>query len=239
MSHGLSSHPDSGLIWLMKDHSVNIGALSRLTIYLVVCLILISSSIIASGQSLEELFNAAQNNDPQALTSLLDRGLDPNSTNREGDTLLMVAAMRGYSDLVQILLAHKAAVDRRNPYGDTALMMASLKGHLEVVKLLIEHGAKVNPEGWTPLGYAAYGGDAAVVRYLLSKGADVDAVQPNGDTALMLAARKDRVEAARELLYADADFDYRGPGGETALGLAEHGADEALVELLRQAGAAR
>jgi uncharacterized protein len=224
--------------WI-KGLNINIRKLLRVSAHVIVSIALVSSSLVASGQSLEEVFKAARNNDPQAMTELLDRGLDPNSTNREGDTLLMVAAMRGYSDLVQILLAHKAAVDRRNRYGDTALLMASLEGHLEVAKLLVEHGAKVNRKGWTPLGYAAFGGDAAVVRYLLSKGADVNALQPNGDTPLMLAARKDHVDAARELLFADADFDYRGPSGETALGLAKRTGDEVLVELLRQAGAAR
>ncbi|MDA8108396.1 MAG: ankyrin repeat domain-containing protein [Betaproteobacteria bacterium] len=192
-----------------------------------------------AAQSLDEVFKAVHENDRKTVAQLLERGLDANSTDRQGNTLLMVAARLGYRDLVELLIQHKAALDRRSPYGDTALMAASLKGHLDIVKLLVEHGAQVNRSGWTPLGYAAFGGNASVVRYLLAKGADKDAVQPNGDTPLMLAVRNGNAAAARELLYANAELEHAGPDGDTALSLAKKRGDQALIDLLKRAGATR
>jgi uncharacterized protein len=233
-------HFHNSLIKRTNSNLDVIKLLIRLVAQLTVLLSFISVSCPASGQSLEEIFKATRADDSKTVAGLLDRGMDPNSTDKEGYTLLMIAAQQGYSDLVRLLLAHKATVDRRSPFGDTALLMGSLKGHLEVVELLVGAGAQVDREGgWTPLGYAAFGGDPALVRFLLSKGADKNAVQPNGYTPLMLAVRNGHSGAARELLYADADFDYMAPDGETALSLARRGKDPAIAQLLEQAGAAR
>lgn len=208
-----------------------------LYLILFAALLMIHGSAVA--QSLEDLFRAVQNDDRGTVTELLDHGLGANATDREGNTVLMLAARLGYADMVKLLIARKADVNRRNPFGDTALMAACLKAHLGVVKLLVENGAEINRPGWTPLGYAAFGGNPSIVRYLLEKGADKDAIQPNGDTPLMIAVRNDNVSAARELLYANADFEHAGAQGETALEIAKKKGNPSMIKLLEQAGAAR
>ena len=62
-------------------------------------------------------------------------------TRENGVSPLMIAAMEGHSDVVEILLEADANVDLQNQEGMTALMSAAFSGHKEIVKLLIENQA--------------------------------------------------------------------------------------------------
>lgn len=195
----------------------------------------LSSALFA--QSLEDLLGAVEKGQPKQVAALLDRGLDVNTTDKSGHSILMLAARMGHREVVSLLLSRKASLSRRSPVGDTALMMASLRGDLEIVRLLVGAGAEVNHEGWTPLHYAAFEGAADVARFLLEKGANKDAVAPNGYTPLMLAGRNGKAEAATVILYADPDVNFRTESGDTALKIARERGMAPLVELLRRAGA--
>ena len=202
-------------------------------------LALLSVCASASAQSLDDVLHAVQRNDATAISEYLDRGLDPDITDAEGNTILMLAARHGSEDLVKLLLSRKADPLKRNPYGDTALNEACLEGHLEVAKLLVSAGSPLNGPGWTPLHYAAFAGAADLVGYLLDRGANKDALAPNGYTALMLAVRNGQEAAVRALLYRDPDLEVQGPRGETALSIATEKGEKDLAALLRRAGAAR
>ena len=192
---------------------------------------------LAAGQAFEQLLKAVTQGDAKAVGDYLARGLDPDTADPDGNTILMIAARLGHQELVSLLISRKAGVGRRSPHGDTALMMASLKGHLAIAKLLVANGAQVSHPGWTPLHYAAFEGRSEVIRFLLEKGADKDGPAPNGFTPLMLAARGGHLEAARTLLHEDANVAIRGPIGETALSIAKGRKEVELESLLRRAGA--
>jgi uncharacterized protein len=194
-------------------------------------------AVQAQGNVTEQLIKEVDKGDAKSVAALLDKGLDPNTIDQSGSTILMIAAFQGHDAVVKLLLDRNADMTRRAQGGDTALMLACLKGHLGTVKLLVEKGAEVSRPGWAPLHYAAYEGRAPVVRYLLEKGASKDALAPNGYTPLLLAMLGGHMDAARELLYADADVRIKGQRGETALGLAKKANDEKLVELIKRAGA--
>ena len=57
-----------------------------------------------------------------------------------------------------------------------------------------------------PLHYAAYGNHADVVRLLLARGADVDAIDKDHYTALHAAAAAGAVIVVQQLLEAEADI---------------------------------
>lgn len=202
---------------------------------------LLAAAGAASGQysSLDKFLRAANEGDARALAALLSQGLDPDSADPQGNTVLMIASRLGHKEVVQVLIG-RAHVTRISAHGDTALNFAALGGHLEIVKLLVENGAPVSmPTGWSPLHYAAFENRPEVIKYLIAKGAKKDALAPNGYTALMLAARNGHLEAATALLYADADLGIRGPKGETALSIAMVKINnEEMVKLLKRAGAA-
>lgn len=192
----------------------------------------------AIGAAYEEVLRAAEIGDTRAVERMLDRGLDPNTADPKGHTLLMIAARHGHRELVWSLIRRKASATRRSEHGDTALMMASLRGDREIARMLIEFGgAELNHAGWAPIHYAAFENRAELIRYLVQKGANKDAVAPNGYTALMLAARGGHLEAARALLYEDVEVNARGPDGETALSIARGRKHAELAGLLMKAGA--
>eukprot|EP00090_Calanus_glacialis_P044741 TRINITY_DN8012_c0_g1_i2.p1 TRINITY_DN8012_c0_g1~~TRINITY_DN8012_c0_g1_i2.p1 ORF type:complete len:267 (-),score=82.01 TRINITY_DN8012_c0_g1_i2:71-871(-) len=77
-------------------------------------------------------------------------------------------------------------VDRINMSGMTALHQAVLDSNLVMVRLLIHHGAKLNKKDedcWTPLHAAAANGLHHIAKYLISQGADKEALTDEGEKA--------------------------------------------------------
>jgi len=128
----------------------------RRLLALAAALLLATSPAARAQSSLDDLLKAADKGDVTTVALYLNKGLDPNSTDKLGQTLLMIAAVEGHEELVKLLISRKADVRRRSPAGDSALMLASLKGYLNIVKLLVEHGAQISHSGWAPLHYAAF-----------------------------------------------------------------------------------
>jgi ankyrin repeat protein len=72
--------------------------------------------------------SAAQN--VEAVKMLLNLGLDANSVNRDGRTPLMGAALKGRSDVVQLLVDHGAKLDTRDHGSrDTDTSVSKIAGH--------------------------------------------------------------------------------------------------------------
>ena len=192
---------------------------------------------LVQAAAYEDLLRAAELGDVKGIDQLLNRGADPNTADAKGNTLLMIAAREGHKDVVWTLVRRKANPNRRNQHGDTALMMASLRGDREIGRMLIEFGgAEVKHSGWAPIHYAAFHDKPDMIRYLISKGADKDALAPNGYTALMMAARSGHTDAAKALLFEDVDINVRSPDGATALRIARQRKHSELAELLVRAG---
>src|SRR3954466_3186498 len=107
--------------------------------------VILAVPVVARAQRLYEDFVFAVANDRAAqVRELLQRGVDPNTTDKGGDPALLVAARAGYQDTLCVLLAGRATVDRANAYGDTPLKVAALNGHLEIVRMLRERGAQID-----------------------------------------------------------------------------------------------
>jgi len=70
------------------------------------------------------LLHAVHKAQPGAISALLDAGANPNEADPHGTTPLMLAAGYGYTDIVKILLAHKANPRLAARDGITALDLA-------------------------------------------------------------------------------------------------------------------
>ena len=201
------------------------------------CIAFITVCQSVQAAAYDDLLRAAELGDAGGVERLVGRGLDPNTADAKGNTILMIAAREGHKDVVWTLVRRKANANKRNQHGDTALMMASLRGDREIARMLIEFGnAEVKHSGWAPIHYAAFQDKPEMIRYLIAKGADKDARAPNGHTALMLAARSGHDDAVRALLYEDVDINAKSPDGETALRIAKLRNHGAVAELLIRAG---
>lgn len=62
-------------------------------------------------------------------------------------TPLIVAAGRGYLDIVRVLLSAGVQVNACDKFGSTALIWASRKGYLEIVEELLNAGAELDAVG--------------------------------------------------------------------------------------------
>jgi ankyrin repeat protein len=152
-----------------------------------------------------------------------------------GQTSLHLAAQRGYTEIVKILLENDVKVDVQNRNGQTPLHFAAQKGHPEIVEVLLGNGAMVDArdaENWTPLHFAAQGGRAGVVGVLLGKGAMVDARSKNDQIPLHFAAQEGHPEIVEVLLGNGAMVDARDTKGRTPLHLAARGGHARVVGVL-------
>ncbi len=104
---------------------------------------------------------------------------------RKQRTVLHWAAMEGRADLVKLLLAAGADIERPDweatanngrKFGNTPLHIAAKWGHSEVVAVLLKAGAKIDPREntrhLTPLHMAILWDQLDVVQQLLAAGAD-------------------------------------------------------------------
>lgn len=179
-------------------------------------LFLVSPSGFTQPGSYENSLSSARLGDTRQLVDLLNRGIDPNTIDEQGNTLLILAANGGHVRTVEAILPYRPNVSQRNLAGDSALMMAVLRGHEEVVEILLKAGAEVNHDGWTPMMYAAFEGRLNLVERFLASGADVNRLAPNQSNALMFAARNGHIDVVRRLLQTDVDLHQQNDRGFTA-----------------------
>ena len=119
--------------------------------------------------------------------------------NDKDESVLMLAALKGYLPLVKKLVAHDADV---NKTGWTPLHYAASGGHVAVIEFLLESSAYIDaesPNGTTPLMMAAMYGSPEAVKVLIQAGADLTVKNQMGLSALDFAVRGQR-QNAKELI---------------------------------------
>jgi ankyrin repeat protein len=187
----------------------------------------------AMAGSYEDFFQAMSRDDAGAVKALVQRGVDPNSRDPDGQPALFLAMRTGAFRAADALLSEPGLdLNAVNSADETALMMAALKGQTDWVRRLLERGAQVNKPGWSPLHYAATGPEPAVVQLLLERGAQVDAVSPNKSTPLMMAARYGDAASVDLLLAKGADPKARNDRGLNAADFARLAKRDALAARL-------
>ena len=178
-----------------------------------------------------------------AVKLFLQSGMNPNASNKDGESALGVAARFGRGEVVQALLAQGADLNSRDhKYGATPLIWASVNGFTGIVKSLLEKGADANTpdskNGMTPLMSAAAGGKAEVIKVLLDKGAAINATDQDNRTPLMWAANYGHLGAIKVLLEKGADLKVVDKkGGITALGITALNGKTGAAKLLVEKGA--
>jgi hypothetical protein len=184
----------------------------------------------------EDFFQSLQRNDSPAVSRLLQRGFDPNTTGPNGMVALHMAIMENAFGVAETLIrAPGIQLDKRNQNDETPLMLAALRGNIELSRLLLSRGADVNKPGWTALHYAASGEQTEIVRMLLDQYAYIDAEAPSGNTPLMMAVMYGPEANINVLLSAGADPTLKNNAGRTAMDLAEGINRTGAVNLLRTA----
>lgn len=121
---------------------------------------------------------------PEIVKYLLSHGAKANPPQAPGAlTPLILAAMKGCTEGVNLLLGAGAAVNAKTTHGDTALIQAAYNGHLAVAQSLVKAGASLtakNKDGDTPYSAAVWAKHHDVASYLGS-------VRGNGSKAIAAA----------------------------------------------------
>jgi hypothetical protein len=201
------------------------------------------------------------------LQNLLDDGHDVNVADENGSTALIVSALHGLGDTVNLLLKHGADPLIANVAGETALFLAARERHVDVVRALIEAGSDVsnayiralatnssaavesliavhpqaldirNAQGLNGLAIVAMTTHVEVANLLIAHGIDTSAPDAVGNLPILHAIVSGSLEIARIILDAGAEFDRPSSFGETPLAYALMQGREEIARLLVDAGA--
>jgi len=147
------------------------------------------------------------------IESMLDSGVAVDTPLPGGFTALLLAAKKGYDEVMALLLDRGAAIDAKTPDGATALHLAAEQyWNVRAARLLLERGAAINEKtstGASVLEYAIKGDNDYCVKALLEREATIDTkiehkllvyVTAGDDTATLklLLERGVNVDAADE-----------------------------------------
>ncbi|VDO16183.1 unnamed protein product [Rodentolepis nana] len=112
-------------------------------------------------------------------------------------TALMIAAAKGYADVLRVLLSHGASVHAADENGNFAIHFATIHGQLECVKLLMDRGSLANVGNSNfinPLMLAARYGRSHIIKYLLRRGVNLSCqLNKFMESELTFAVRKGRL----------------------------------------------
>ena len=157
---------------------------------------------VKSGLDSDTLLRSSAQKNRVGVLAMLKGGIDPNVSNEQGNTPLIISASLGDTDNVRTLLAYRADVNAANKEGNTAVIYAARFNHPETLlalfaPLTMQYRADINAQnnkGETALYWAAAKGYAPVVKILLAYDAKRDLKTKEGLTALDIAQKYKRQE---------------------------------------------
>jgi ankyrin repeat protein len=128
--------------------------------------------------------------DNSEINTLINDGADINFKNADGKTPINVAAMKGHTRVVELLIARDANLNISDNLNQSPLTVACRnskdgaddiidKKWFDIISLLIDAGAPLNEYdnlGKTPLLICVDKGDAKSSKLLVERGADIEAV---------------------------------------------------------------
>lgn len=180
------------------------------------------------------LFASAFGND-ETLQTLFKKGMDINSTDEDGNTLLAISAISGNINNIKYLMQKINLNRNKGLY--TPLELAILNNQLDTTKFLIANGAKINSNisdtsKTDILSSACENGNLDIVKLLLENGYPKDGY----NKALQTAAQNNQVEILQYLI--NAEFDVNSTfNEETTLGIASFWDNIDCIKLLISKGA--
>lgn len=179
----------------------------------------------ANGLGGNAVVAAAEAGDVNTLRVLLDHGGNPDSKtlvveSGSESTTLMITAQKGHLDCVKLLLERGAKLNLRTEHGN-ALNFAAFSDRREVARFLLDRGIDTDvagqrllsfrrgDKGFTPLMNACLSerNDPTLVKWLIERGADVNAKASTGETALSVAQQRGNTKIVAALLAAGAKMD--------------------------------
>ena len=112
----------------------------------VVFTVFVLAGTVQDPDGLTPLMRAAARGDATQVTSLLDKGADPNAaTPAQRITALMCASYFGHTAVIRVLMARGASIAQKDAQGAAAVDWAALGDHPELEKALTGPNVALNP----------------------------------------------------------------------------------------------
>ena len=176
------------------------------------------------------LFSACRGGHEEVVCTLLEaNGAEINARNHRGWTALHLAAVKGHTGVVSILVDRGAEVNAESTKGWTPLLVASGSGHAGVVSTLLRNGAEMNA---TVFHAAVSNGHTGEVSMLVEGGAGLNTEDGEGNTPLIHACRGGHEEVVRMLLKAGVVINTKNNNTHTALHAAAGQGHTRVVSML-------
>ena len=141
------------------------------------------------------LMDAVNKNDAAAVKKLIAQGVNVSELDSNQDAPLVMAAYKGYNEIVKLLLEAGADVKAVDPgMKATALHAASYAGRAEAAKLLIQYKIDIDKQGpyngYTALHDAIWQNNVDTAKVLIDAGANLTLQSNSGQTPLDFAKAK-------------------------------------------------
>ncbi|XP_015796392.3 ankycorbin isoform X1 [Nothobranchius furzeri] len=189
----------------------------------------------------ERLLASVEHGELDKVVSLLSKkGANAVKLDSEGKSALHVAAARGQTECLAVILSHGADLSVTDAAGFSPLHLAAKNNHVECCRKLIQNKCPVDTMdslGRTALHHAAAVGNVQIVQLLCEVKSPINLKDTDGITPLMLSARHGHNEVCSNLLDCGAEINTSGNTGRTALMLATESSSVSVVEVLVQRGA--
>ncbi len=158
-----------------------------------------------------DFIHAVKNGDYETVNALLDSGVDIDiSESQSSNTALIWAALKGYIEIVNLLIERKADVNNVDEHGYTALMWACYNGRADIVLALVAANADIDmadEDGSTALMIASCYGRTNIAELLIEKGANRNIKDNNGYTAIIHASKSGASKIVYLLINKGKDED--------------------------------
>jgi len=208
------------------------------------------------------LFYAAKKGYAQLTKYLISRGARVNIRDKWNFTPLHEAADKA---VAEILIDNGALVNIQSNSGLSPLQTAVYGLRIETARFLVEKRANsnffldaaigrldqikkqvsrnpsiVNNKGmgdWTPLHHATVTGQYPTVEFLISKGADLNALTSKGESPLHLAVSRGHTSIVKLFIINGAKLNEKDKYGQTPLQIAKANEFKEIIKLLKKYGA--
>jgi ankyrin repeat protein len=137
-----------------------------------------------------EIFNAIQHNDVALIDTLIERSVNLDLVDAQGNTSLMAALLAGWPHLAARLIPEIRYPGQANANGNMPLQLASRRGYSGIVVALLDRGVDVDQRdarGNTALMTAIKNGHTEIAGLLLERGAKTALVNNKKQSAIDIA----------------------------------------------------
>ncbi|WP_432632612.1 ankyrin repeat domain-containing protein [Brachyspira sp.] len=204
--------------WSALSYAVNNGDIE-------IAKILLENNAKINGELLLAINSPIEESRIDMMKLLIENKANINYTDENGLNPLNIAIENGDIEATKFLITNKANLNILTSDGISLIGHAISQNNMDLLQILIENGADINYSGEdsqlaTPLMTASRLGFDNVVRILLTRNANINAVDINGNTALHTAAGNSQLSVIKLLLEKNPNLDVQNKVGNTALHLA-------------------